>query len=613
MKKSIFLLMLAVAAFFTSCREEVDRAALAEPMYIYFANEEIESDHPEARVVVDYSEWIMIEVTNNGCEHKDGISFYFVNKFDAQCILVYATPKALVFAEMTNSSGTYLLTDVPDQVTLVTETDEGYRISSVTAQGQSFEATKEIILPRATSTRKMPQSHTEDYMSAYRKMIYDKMTSFFDATSDGVNAITGPIGIVNESVSMVGTIWTVFALPAAQRSIYLGNPEMMEELKEEIEARDNEFISTHFLPGAGTVIGKTAYRLIMNLTPLGSKLRGKSYADESDYTPGTYLPMFSSSRMADPRYYKPMNEYAEMYPKYTVNAYLDKVGETTAQIHGSYSCNDGSMSYISSMGYECYANGSRTPQTVTVDNLHNFYQLEGLQPFTYYQVIAFVKSFGATYYSKPISFTTDGDMHPSPTSLHFSADGGTETVALNIPSTLASQWKISSAPKWCSIKSKGGSMEVTVGETGKERSGTITVVLEVKGMTKSASITVQQDGPKDISKSWDGTKWKFDHSRFGFSTTFVDMANNDWSCSGYFNSSYNMLDMVELSNGDLELLAIDAGGYSTGSSFALYSYEYLITFHRTGLKTATATIDYTLNNDGKVEKGKVTIKGQLIQ
>ena len=77
MKNYLYLVLFIVSAFFASCtsKDEVSSSDVKERMFIYVTDKDIESDKPIARLVVDYGEWVMLDVTSDGCEHPEGLLF----------------------------------------------------------------------------------------------------------------------------------------------------------------------------------------------------------------------------------------------------------------------------------------------------------------------------------------------------------------------------------------------------------------------------------------------------------------------------------------------------------------------------------------------------------
>lgn len=611
MKNYLYLVLFIVSAFFASCtsKDEVSSSDVKERMFIYVTDKDIESDKPIARLVVDYGEWVMLDVTSDGCEHPEGHAYYFVHKFSKKCIMAYGTPKAIVFAKMTDDSGYF--TSAPEQVLVATEEGNGYRMSQMYIYNGGYEVSNEILLSGTSGPHKMPQARP-DYMDEYQSMVFEHMCDFYNKVGERVAYMTELPGLIWSSVGEIGTIWTSYAVIGAKRMVYVGNPNMERNLGDRIREEETRDLISVTTSTTASSLAKIAYNLIMQATPGGALWKQQSLPYQDEYAGETYLPMFSSSRVADMRYYTPSNEYAEVPAKYAVKASLGSVSETTVDVKASWDCIDGSMSYISSMGYAYYADGDTYQHEVTVDNISGTYTVSGLQPFTAYRIAAFVRSFGTTYYSEWMPFITKGELHPTPSSLHFKAAGGMETVSLGIPSSVIQSWNVS-APSWCAINKSDAAFSVSVDVAQKAHKGTIKISVTLNsGVTKTASVAVQQDAPAEVSKNWNGTSWRFDHDRFGFSISFYDVANQSMSCSGFINSSWNF-DLVQLSNGNLDLQATDSGGSLTSTGLYLYIHECYFLFHRTGPTTATVTLTYMFNDDGKVSKGKVKINGVLIQ
>ena len=594
-------------------------------MSIYVLNEEIAANDPYIRMVVDYDGWVMLDITSDGMNNRDGHPYMFLHKLSQTGYYLYGTPKSYVFYEFTDTE----TLNNPEKAIVVTDLGDTFRYAVVS--GITTASCKEeqvIILDKSEQAKqqaKMP-SATQDYLRDYNLSIFNTINSSLNELSSEIGKVGDVASLFKLSASQLVTkFWTNVAIPLAKYQIIAGNTELrhdvVETMIDEAYGMEKGMLASYIMQLLPDELSRvlTAAKLILPYTVIGNmwKTNKEIKLDQDNPLDNDYYPIYSMSWIAD-RWMYPNISRIEEYPEaYTLKTSVWDVTESTATVRGSFDYYDGG--FIPEMGfvYKDYITDRTWQIPITPDESPE-YTLTGLNSCTTYFVFFYVKDISGKIFSSPGAiFTTKGDLQISPSQMTFSYKGGGQAAKLSLLPHLIKSWSITSCPKWYSTLKGAQSLYVQVDETTDERSGDITVTAHLQtGETKTAMLKVKQEAYTEPSESWDGTKWHFAKgSKFDFDISIKSVADQDYTCSGFINSSWTFEEFTELPNGDLEMW-----GYNNGGSYGmLFAKEVQTTLKRTSATTATANIKYTLNEvplfgGSEVhEKGETTIEGILIE
>lgn len=617
MKRLIPFLVLLVPILF-SCEsknvphnpqesENGNKSTTYKDLKIHVLSEEIKKESPYIRLIAEYEGWILLDIAHDGLKNDSSRSFVFLSQTEQVGYYFYVNNNAVLMSQFTNDPTESLFSNN----VLLTSFDDEYTYVRVV---KDFLGEYKIISERSVKNEqtamKLPQKHS-DYFTGLGKSIYQKMSSHFTSGAEEINNSTGLLGWLPDGIgsagNTVGTIWSVFAFNASLKQIYDCNPELEEELQEDIEVDNRFFVKMALSSNKYAALASVVHNAISTVSKIGQiwSYEGKITVEEDDYSDVVY-PMFSSSRVVNQS--PNLQIISSMKPAYVVTHSVDRISENSADVYVSIMPN-GYQEYISSMGlvYTNYLTGEK--KEIGLSSLSQTVTLTGLSPCTSYMCYAYVTSMSGTYRSSSALFTTEGKLQLIPSSLNFSSLGGTEIVSLSIAVEGVASLKVN-GPDWCrlSYNSPAAAFVVTVPKSEIARNGNVEVQVQlIGGETKSAILPISQ-----TADTWDGTNWAFSGEvtttgpgmpaitgPLEMNLKINNLANNDYTLS----TSGTQLS-CSLSQESAQVLK---GSFS-------YSYDGItavwhLTITRTSSTTATCKLDYSL--DGVHQFG--TLNGVLIE
>ena len=633
--KRLTQLLIAIFIYFGlySCKSNDDISLGGDSpknrMSIHVLNQEIAANEPYIRMVVDYDGWVMFDITSAGMNNRDGHPFMILHKLSQTGYYIYGTPKSYLIYKF---SDTKELSE-PQKVLVVNDMGDSFRYSVVSGiTNTTYNIEQEVVKAKSerAKQRSKMQMVSHDYFDDYNVSIFNTISNSFDELSDDIDQLGTIAGILGGTGGeLIATFWTNIAIPLAKYQILAFNPELQNQLVEKI---GEETVGT-----AGGMVGSVLNSFIMSLIPseyhliytitslvlpstiIGNmwKSRGEINLNQDNPADNNYGPLFTPSWIADKYMYNRVKEIEEEPVKYELTVFIGNVTETTAEVSGSIDFWTGN--YISSMGfmYEDCLTGRISQEPITPAESPE-YILTGLTPCTTYYVYFYFNEMGRTYCSPGYPFTTKGDMQLRPANITFPSAGGTENVKLSLNSEYMTSWSITSAPSWCQVVRSNEQFFVTVGEYKKsnDRSGTITVTANLTtGETKTASVAVTQKAYEKPSENWDHTAWRFSEgTKYDFNISIESVAQKSFTCSGFITNYWTFEEFSQLRNGSIEMW----GYYTGGSDGVIMSNEAQITLTRTSETTATATMQYSVNEVPLFwgteihDKGTITLNGILI-
>ena len=615
MKQKLFTLLFACVAglFMMSCspngNNDPDNPP-SEPVHeltINVLSEDIQAESPYIRLMAGCDGWVLFDIMHDGLENDSSRSFVFMSTEEQIGYYLYATPSYVLMSQFTDDPTESLV----NGNVLLTSSDDNYTYVRVVKNvlGQ-YEILSEKTVPNENLARKMPQRNN-NYFTGLGKSIYESMSKHFKAGAEEINDATGTLAWIPNNVgsagSTIGSIWSALAFSASLHQIYDCNPELKEELNEEIEVDTRFFVKMALCSDRYLSLAFKVFDVIAKGTKIGKEWlsNGKLEVENEDYGSVQY-PMFSSSRIINTN--NNVQTISTLKPAYIVRHSVSNISETSAGVYVSIEAT-GSQSYISSMGvvYTNYTTGEK--KEVALSSYGQTVTLSGLEPCTSYMCYAYVKSMGETYTSPAELFTTKGQLQLIPSSLNFSSKGGKEIVMLSISVENVTSLTVT-GPSWCQLayNSPAAAFIVTVPEYEKERNGVVNVNVKLKGgETKTAQLPIAQ-----TANTWDNTNWIFggdittDISGFQSITGYAEfnlkinsLANNDYSLS----TSGTPL-ACNLSEDDEHRLN---GIFSFSYDGITATWKMTVT--RTSTTTATCSIDCSL--EGVHQYG--TLRGTLIE
>jgi len=550
--KLLFVLITCLCFFFGSCNWDQNQfESQKHYMQLDFLGEEYESDHPFPCTVIDFDEWVIVEYTTDGLEFQDVIPYLCVNKVQNLCYLLLGYENCVVLVDfdiakgMTGENAVFMTTvDGYDKYTLTKLKYENGVLSGYENVSETSE--KETNSPNKAKRK----DYHDEYTSSTIRIIKKHLNEFETKVSLWIDATGSATGIFKGQISALG--YAITGVVNAVKYQMLDTPGLDEQTKYELKTEIGESLVLSVI--------KRPWRMMYNAEGMAFDKTGLKamYEDMIDDwnerlwsgEPMPEIPVFSSSRVID-KLYPIQNTIKQLPPKYIVSLDLLTVEETTASFMGSYHFGDDEqMSYVSSMGIECW-NKSTGEKIVTEESIEGEMHLTNLHPLTSYICCAYMNSFGTTYRSKFIDFTTKGELTLSPSEMHFSAEGGTDKVDFSLLRNNIAAWDFT-APQWCKIEKFPDWFRVTVApnEGKKTLVGDVNVsMVLVSGKKTTATLHVTQDKPKTVdddpgggegvgSGEWNGTYWEFsNNSQFDFSIKINNLAQQNATYGGFLNSN----------------------------------------------------------------------------
>lgn len=617
MKTKLIILLASSLLIATSCsnKDKNNNPETESPsqkqvheLTINVLSEDRQAESPYIRLMAECDGWVLFDIMHDGLENDSSRSFVFMSTEEQIGYYFYATPSFVLMSQFTDDpteslvNGNVLLTSSDDKYTYVRV------VKNILGQ---YDILSEKAVPIENLARKMPQRNN-DYFTGLGKSTYESMSKHFKAGAEEINDATGILAWLPNKIgsagSTIGSIWSALAFSASLHQIYDYNPELKEELNEQIEADNRFFVKMLLSSNKYVSLAIKAFDAITMGTIIGKEWLsdGKLEVENEDYGSVQY-PMFSSSRVVNTN--NNVQTISTLKPAYIVRHSVSNISETSAEIYVSIDAT-GSQSYISSMGvvYTNYTTGER--KEVALSSMSQTITLSELDPCTSYMCYAYVKSMGERYTSSAELFTTKGQLQLIPSSLNFSSQGGKEIILLSISEEIVSSLAVT-GPSWCQLayNSPAAAFIVTVPEYGKERNGVVNVRVQLKGgETKTAQLPVAQ-----TANTWDNTSWVFggNITTTGWGESSTDymeitlrinsIANNDYALS---ISGASLSPTVSLSEDEGHQLH-GYFSFTFDGSTAVWNLDIT----RTSETTATCHLDCSAN--GVHQYG--TLNGTLIE
>ena len=462
---------------------------------------------PSPRMVVKVGDWNIIEYTSDGLEHDAMTVLHFVNSNENTSMIVAGYDSTVMFYECDPFSNV-------NSDTVIIATEKHGRTCMATClmdwSNNSYKTLLETVFGKISKLRAATRMKDDfaDIRASFSETL-DKLSHDISTLSEYPSAFSKSVGCVAE-------IWTKVAIPWAKYSLYEGNPEMQEEIRDNYVVDRFEEYYLSIVPEDLSQLYQNAmhvYEISKELFPSFPHTFTNTEMDNISYR-------IAASANAS---YLPQISYEEENLKYEVSAGVSSVGETSVNIYASCSSLDNQPSYISEYGIDIIgSNGER--KSVKVSNFDRDIIIDGLTPGIVYTAMAYVMSFGKRYECS-FMFMTKCKFGLYPESLTFNENGGTKVVTFNISKEGLKSWSIKSKPNWCEIEKGQTSFFVKVNETKKKRQGNIVVIAELyDGSNVEAQLSIVQE-----SDSWNGTKWNFKGSISVSGNTDIvgdiDMAN----------------------------------------------------------------------------------------
>lgn len=168
----------------------------------------------------------------------------------------------------------------------------------------------------------------------------------------------------------------------------------------------------------------------------------------------------------------------------------------------------------------------------------------------------------------------------SPTSLSFTADGGSKGVFVTMSENIKS-WEITSAPRWVKIEKGRESFFVDVAKSEESRSSVITVTgYAGDGIKIDRNVQVEQI----VGLSWEGTSWNFSGTMnctimgesisqpCDFGIIIADIAKNKFTLTGFLKGYEHLFKLKLNENGTLDLIYSEKQSYQGTSVTANASF-----------------------------------------
>lgn len=599
--KLLFTLITCICMLFVSCHwDQNEFESQKHYMQLDILGEEYESDHPFPCTVIDYDEWVMVEYTTDGLEHQDVMSYLCVNKVQNLCYLLLGYENCVVLADFDIRKGT-----TGENAVFMTTVDgyDKYSLAKIKYENgviSGCEIVSETAIKDTTPQKARRKDYHDDYTSSTVAIIRKHLNEFDTKVSLWIDATGNATGIFKGQISALG-----FAISGVVNAVKL---EMLDI--EGLDEKTKSELRTEIGESLILSVIKRPWRMMYNAEGLAFDKTGLKtmYEDMIDDwnerlwsdDPMPEIPVFSSPRVID-KFHSIQDTVKQLPPKYIVSLDLLSVGETTASFSGSYSFGyDAQMSYVSSMGIECW-NKSTGEKIVTEESIEGEMHLTNLNPLTSYVCCAYMTSFGTTYRSKYIDFTTKGELTLTPSEMHFSAEGGTDKVDFSLLRNNIAAWDYT-APQWCKIEKYPDWFRVTVGsnEGMKALAGDVNVSMVLaSGKKTTARLHVTQDRPAIVdddpgggegvgSGEWNGTYWEFsNNSQFDFTIRINNLAQQNATYGGFLNRD-DWAENVTVLEKTQEGLYIGKQGPWNGIGVHIVEINIV----RTGKNTAKANLTY---------------------
>lgn len=622
MKKIIYLLVLWItgACLCVSCNSDVESTSDKHYMQMYMVGEKYNGHVPFPCTVMDYDDWAIVRFTTDGMKETKVLPFLCVHKTEDLSFLILGYDDCVVLAEydlLKASLGEHAVFMSSDgEYNKYTFVKIGFDIDGTPI---SYTPYTEMVTEAENDSRRKVQSYsgyTDDFMSETALLLHKHLSEFDSKVSNMVDFV-GEFGKL-KGVQLEPVKSALSAAITVAKMGLLDIPGVNEEAKEVIRNDIGETVTLGLFSGP---VDK-AYsftKQIFEKTVSGAKWLGKNKDVVNNYITKSKeeleqeeeeFPMFSGRQVDLVSIER--NTYGCQPPKYIVKLRLDNVGETTAKVYASYTFGfDAQMSFVSDMGIECW-NTSTGEKTTTPWNNIGYVTLENLESLTNYTCCAYMKSFGETYRSNFVDFTTNGNLTLHPSSLQFPEQGGYKDVEFSVRRELISSWSFS-APNWCKVEKYDDWFRVNVEPNTKTSplSGDITINMQLKsGKQTKATLPVTQDkatNHETSSGGWDGTSWSFSNgSKYDFSISITNVKEQEGTFGGFLDESrWDEVYIAREENGEV---------YIEGITFTFTKYEEVsVRLVRTSKNTAKAYLEYTYTpmSSGNSTTYTATLNGTL--
>lgn len=465
-------------------------------------------EQPVPRMVFSCGDWSGVEISEHpGSDHT---TFVFVNNEESYSMLVNVTTSSISFMEYDP------LNDIiGNEIYSVTIANNKIRHTLFEADWRSgtVKVLTTLSEPAETANSLSLSAITRDsFDDSIRKTVFDYFTKIGDRISTMGDAIDVAGGRTGFFASKICDFWNLVVIPAAKYKLYSDSPEKIPEIVKEQTESVGQYFTLNILFGDYMYLYKAAKLVYRGHTMwhedgnLDDLVPNSSDEDEE-----SYLRSISTIYNRSERMYTYNQEIGVLEDKYTLSVNVSEITESSADIYGMYSQNDGMASFISEMGIKYGRKSGGIDNIITVASLPSHVVLNNLASGTEYWVVAYLKSFGTEYISPKKFFMTKMVFDLYPTSLTYPAQGGSRGVAVTVPELWT--WKITSVPSWCNITgiSNGAFfIDAVENKEKKERSGEIVVTANsTDSKTFQKSVKVSQSA---ATSSWDNTKWSFSGS-----------------------------------------------------------------------------------------------------
>lgn len=560
MKKTLFLMMLAcVMVLAVGCKPD----GFVEPqvpstgnngngndndkdnsfretcnLEINVLSEDTVTGFPATRLMAESDDWVMFDIEHDGLEHDSTRSIVFMHKTEPVGYYLYVMKNLVVMAEFTDNP----LENFYGGNVIVTACHEDYTHCFVVRDifGDQEIISETVVDNQSEEQPNLLMAKDDDYYDDYGASIYRTISKHFKEAAQTIEDVFVKYSF--GAGQTVAKFWSSVVFAVSLNQIHSYNPDLQEEIQEEIEQDNRYFINLTLKRQKWYSLGNMVYEKLKSGIEIGKKWFSNNEIKHDENTSETISPIFSGPRVVDGKYWM-IYEYLRNHPECKLNLSVGNVTENSADLEVTITGFLGDVNDVmTSVGVFKYRNMTtgEVGEAITYNDLRRQITINGLTKLTRY--ICWVEvQMARVYRSNTVDFITKGVLHTEPAALIFPKSGGSRGMTLLIDRYVVRGFDLD-VPNWITKVDKSAtSFFLTAGENKKNERivdhARIFVYL-TDGTELLQVVPVIQEMSDNM---WDGTKWKFYHSQMGgeFTLEIVSVAQSKAICSAFNYSAVN--------------------------------------------------------------------------
>ena len=310
MKKTLFLMMLAcVMVLAVGCKPD----GFVEPevpstgnngngngndkdnsfretcnLEINVLSEDTVTGFPATRLMAESDDWVMFDIEHDGLEHDSTRSIVFMHKTEPVGYYLYAMKNLVVMAEFTDNP----LENFYGGNVIVTACHEDYTHCCVVRDifGDQEIISETVVDNQSEEQPNLLMAKDDDYFDDLGASIYRTISKHFKEAAQTIEDVFVKYSF--GAGQTVAKFWSSVVFAVSLNQIHSYNPDLQEEIQEEIEQDNRYFINLTLKRQKWYSLGNMVYEKLKSGIEIGKKWFSNNEIKHDENTSETTSPIF---------------------------------------------------------------------------------------------------------------------------------------------------------------------------------------------------------------------------------------------------------------------------------------------------------------------------------